>query len=170
MESLVYDEFTALLKASKRAWHLEMKDAYQVEKEDQPFRRFIDGEPDDYEWHAGWIRLVREVTDAGVAVQRARIVTVPHSDYTRWGLVVAPTNIEAGEDIRYLPRYLAEDVDFPREDYWLFDDDVLVLSIFSDDGRTGGFAREADRDLTAHCRAVRDQVWSRAIPYAEYVR
>ncbi|OLB79964.1 MAG: hypothetical protein AUI14_08635 [Actinobacteria bacterium 13_2_20CM_2_71_6] len=105
-----------------------------------------------------------------MTVQRVRVVTVPHGDYTRWGFTVAPHNIEAGEDIRYLPRHLAGDIDFPSEDYWLFDDDILVLSVFSEDGRTGGFAREADPELTALCRTVRDRVWARAIPFAEYVR
>jgi hypothetical protein len=168
MERLTYDEFKALLGASKRAWHVELRDTYNVQSEDEPFERFLNGESDSYAWFDEWLALIREVTAAGVAVQRARIVTVPHCDYTRWGFAVAPRSIHAGEDIRYLPRHLAEDIDLPQEDYWLFDDDTLVLSIFSEDGRTGGFAREPDRDSTAHCRAVRDQVWSRAVPFAEY--
>jgi hypothetical protein len=169
MERTTYDEFKALLRASKRAWHIELRDTYNVEREDEPFQRFLNGEPDDYAWRAEWLSLIREVTAAGVVVQRARIVTVPHSAYTRWGFAVAPHSIEAGEDIRYLSRHLTEGIDFPPEDYWLFDDDRLVLSVFSEDGRTGWFARETDPGLTAHCRLVRDQVWSRAIPFAEYV-
>jgi hypothetical protein len=103
-----------------------------------------------------------------VTVQRVRVVTVPHGNYTRFGLAVAPHSIAAGEDIRYLPRHLATDIHFPPEDYWLFDEDTLVLSVFSPDGRTGGFARQSDPELIAHCRAVRDQVWSRAVPFARY--
>src|SRR5436189_1343930 len=155
MEPLTYDEFKALLRASKRAWHVEFRDTYNVESEDESYERFRSGEPDIYEWLAEWLELIQEVTTAGVAVQRARIVTVPHGDYTRWGFAVAPHSIAAGEDIRYLPRHQIEDLDLPQEDYWLFDDDILVLSIFSEDGRTGGFALEPDPDATAHCRAVR---------------
>jgi hypothetical protein len=169
MEPLTYDEFKALLRTSKRAWHVELRDTYNVQSEDEPFERFLNGEPDSYEWLAEWLGLIREVAAAGVAVQRARIVTVPHCDYTRWGFAVAPHSIAAGEDIRYLPRHQTDDIDLPQEDYWLFNDDTLVLSIFSEDGRAGGFAREPDPDVTAHCRAVRDQIWSRAIPFAEYV-
>lgn len=98
-----------------------------------------------------------------------RLVSLPHTDYTRWSLDVSPLNIGAGEDIRYLPRHLAEDVDLPDEDFWLLDDDVLVLSVFSPDGRSGGFARESDPELVRQCVAARDQVWERAIPYAQYV-
>ncbi len=168
MERLTYDEFKALMRASRRAWHLELRDTYNVQSEDEPFARFLGGEPADDQWLDEWLTFIREVTTAGVLVQRARIVTVPHGDYTRFGFAVAPHNIAAGEDIRYLPRQLAVDIDFPGEDFWLFDEDALVLSVFSADGRTGGFAREADPDLAAQCRAARDQVWSRAIPFAEY--
>jgi hypothetical protein len=170
MESLTYDEFKDLVRASKRAWHVEFRDAYNVAIEDEPFRRFRAGEYDSYEWLDEWLQFIREVTEAGVTVQRVRLVSVPHGDYTRWGLVVAPHNIEAGEEIRYLPRSMAADLDLPSEDYWLLDDNVLVLSVFSGGGRTGGFARETDSRLVAHCRLVRDQIWPRAIPYAEYVR
>ena len=85
------------------------------------------------------------------------------------GLDVSPLNIEAGEDIRYLPRHLTEDIELPDEDFWLLDDDTLILSVFSADGRTGGFAREPAPELLSECVAVRDQVWERAIPYAQYV-
>jgi hypothetical protein len=56
-----------------------------------------------------------------------------------------------------------------EKDYWLLDDDTLILSVFSPDGRTGGFAREPDPEVRRQCLVVRDQVWSRAIPYAQYV-
>lgn len=169
MERLEYDEFQALVRASKRAFHLELRDTYNVRSEDEPFDRFLRGEPDDYEWLSDWLRFVREVTLAGATVQRVRIVSLPHADYTRWGFVVARQSIAAGEDIRYLPRHLTNDIDFPAEDYWLFDDETLVWSVFSDDGRTGGFASEFSAGRIAHCRAVRDEVWSRAIPFSEYI-
>lgn len=101
-------------------------------------------------------------------MQRVRLASVPHTDYICWGLHVSPLNIEAGEDIRYLPRHLADGIKLPEEDFWLLDDDTLILSVFSADGRTGGFARERDPELLGQCLAVRDQVWDRAIPYARY--
>ena len=56
-----------------------------------------------------------------------------------------------------------------NEDFWLFDDDTLILSVFSADGRTGGFARESAPELVRQCVAVRYQVLERAIPYPQYV-
>ena len=169
MEPLSYESFKALALASKRAFHLEQQDSYNVASEDEPFGRWLRHEPDDYAWHQDWLSFLRQATVAGVAVQRVRLASAPHSDYIRWGLDVSPLNIKAGEDIRYLPRHLTKDIELPDEDYWLLDDDTLILSVFSADGRTGGFAREVDPKLLAQCLTVREQVWNRAIPYAEYV-
>jgi Family of unknown function (DUF6879) len=162
-------QFQDRLRRSRHAFHLELRDSYRVEEEDIPFARWLRGEPDDYAWRRGWLSFTREVTATGTKIERVRVVTEPISDYTRWVLSVDPQNIEAGEEIRYLPRRLASGIDFPAEDYWLFDGDELVLSLFKPDGRSGGFAIQDDPVLVAQHREVRDAVWSRAIPYAEYV-
>lgn len=169
MAPVEYEQFQAAVRASARAWHIELLDTYNVESEDEPFQRFLSGSSDDYSWLTGWLTFVEEVTAAGTAVQRARLVGRPHSDYTRWGLAIAEKLTAAGEDIRYLERTEAADIAFPQEDFWLFDDDRLILSVFSPDGRQGGFALADDPDLLVHCRTVRDEVWSRATPYAQYV-
>jgi Family of unknown function (DUF6879) len=169
MEPLSYEKFKALAAICGRAFHLEQRDTYNVAAEDVPFGRWLRGESDDYAWHQDWLAFLRQATAAGVQIQRVRLVSLPYTDYTRWGLHVARLNVEAGEDIRYLPRELAKDIDLPAEDYWLLDDDTLILSVFSADGRTGCFTHETSPELVQQCRLVRDQVWGRAIPYAQYV-
>lgn len=102
---LVPDEgFPDLLRTCKReAFHLEVLDSYAEPNEHEPFRRFLADEPDDYAWFQPWTELIQETTSRGVAVTRVRIVTEPHTDYTRFALAVAALNVRAGEDIRYLP-------------------------------------------------------------------
>ena len=166
--AITYDEFQAALRSSKRAWHVEMRDTYNVESEHEQFHDFLEGKPDDYRWLDEWAGFIRDLTSHGTIVQRARIVTLPHTDYTRWGIVVAEQLAAAGEDIRYLNRAETADIPFPAEDFWILDDDRLVLSVFFDGGRRGGFARSTDHELLEQCRVVRDQVWSRAVPYRRY--
>lgn len=168
MNQITSREFESLFRPGVRAFHLEMRDVYRVEQEDVPFQRWLQGLPDDYSWREEWLSFVRAVTSAGTVIQRVRIVTEPHSDYVRWERELDPQNAKAGEDIRYLPRAQASDITLPAEDCWLFDDDQLVLSLFKPDGRSGGYATEDDPQLVAQYRAVRDEVWARAIPYAEY--
>ncbi|MGH3929231.1 MAG: DUF6879 family protein [Pseudonocardiaceae bacterium] len=170
MKLLKDEDFDSLFRTFDRvAFHLELKDSYHVPEEAGPFELFLAGQSDDFSWHKPWLRLVREATQARKKINRVRVVTVPHSDYVRWGLTVAPLNIEAGEDIRWLPRHLASGIDFPADDYWLFDDNRLVFTVFKDDGRFAGGAETADPEIIEQCRKVHEQVWALAVPHDEYV-
>jgi hypothetical protein len=157
-----------LFRASRReAFHLEVKDSYAVPLESEPFRRFLDGEPDDYTWFDSWATQVRELTARGVAIRRVRVLSVPHVDYQRWGLVVAARNIDAGEDIRYLPRHLAGVV--PPDDWWLFDGELVAFNLVDADGKAAGAALTTDPQLAAYCRSVQHRLWELATPYADYL-
>lgn len=165
---LVPDEgFPDLLRACKReAFHLEVLDTYAEPNEHEPLRRFLADEPDDYAWFQPWAELVEETTSRGVAVTRVRIITEPHTDYTRFALAVAELNVRAGEDIRYLPRHAAGEV--PPDDYWLLDDETVVFSAFGESGGWSG-AVTTDPHIAAYCRGLRARFWPLATPLPEYV-
>lgn len=171
MLHLTGDDFTNLFRTCGRsAFHLEVHDSYGIPDESGPFRRFLAGEPDDYAWMRGWTDVVREATERGVIFQRARVVTEPHVDYTRWGLVIAPLNIEAGEDVRYLPRQRVNADELPADDFWLFDDKTVAYSLFTASGAAVGAAVTTDPAIARRCVAIRAAVWRQAIPHAEYTR
>lgn len=170
MELLQDEAFDALFHSFARtAFHLEVQDSYHTPDEAGPFELFLTGQNDDFAWHRPWLNLVQNVTASGKSITRARVVTVPHGDYTRWGLTVAPHNIEAGEDIRWLPRHVINADALTADDYWLFDDDLVVFTVFEPGGRFAGGAATNDSKIVAHCREVRDRVWAAAIPHSEYV-
>ena len=170
MELLQGKAFEDLFRSFYRqAFHLEVQDSYDTPNEAGPFQLFMAGLPDDFAWHRPWLSLVEEVTSPGRAIRRARVVTVPHGDYTRWGLTVSPLNIAAGEDIRWLPRHLISAAELTSDDYWLFDDDRVVFTVFEPDGRFVGGAATTDSTIVTYCRTVRDRVWRAAIPHSEYI-
>ena len=84
-------------------------------------------------------------------------------------MTVAPLNIEAGEDIRWLPRHLTAGIDFPADDYWLFDDSRVIFTVFEDDGRFAGGLEALDPEVIEQCRRVHEDVWKLSIPHSEYV-
>jgi hypothetical protein len=169
MELLQGEAFDDLFRAFTRsAFHLELQDTYGTPEEAGPFNLFLSGEPDDFAWHQPWLTLVRATTRSGKSMTRVRLVTVPHSDYIRWGLAVAPLNIEAGEDIRWLPRHLTEGLDLPADDFWLFDESRLVFTVFEPDGRFVGGAETADPVIVERFRRIQQQVWALAIPHNDY--
>ncbi|BEK84778.1 DUF6879 family protein [Nocardia seriolae] len=116
-----------------------------------------------------WLDLIQETTARGVHVRRARVVTVPHTDYTRWLLEVSHQNITAGEEIRYLSRQLIDTDRLTTDDWWLFDDEAVAFTVFEPAGRWAGGALTTDRKIVNYIREVRDLVWEAAIPHAEYL-
>lgn len=170
MELLQGEAFDALFSGFERdAFHLEVQDTYHTPEESGPFQLFLRGEYDDFAWFQPWLDLVRNATASGRTVRRTRVVTVPHGDYTRWGLTVAEHNIAVGEDIRWLPRHLVGAGELSADDFWLFDDSFVVFTVFEPSGRFGGGAATREPVIVDHCRTVRDRVWQAAIPHRRYL-
>jgi hypothetical protein len=110
------------------------------------------------------------MTSRGAVMRRARVVTVPHTHYTRWLLEVSRESVKAGEDIRYVPRHEVDSEKLTGDDWWLIDNDTVAFTAFEPDGRLGGGAITTDPRIVEYCREVRDYVWGIATPYDEYTR
>jgi hypothetical protein len=89
-------------------------------------------------WAESWHSLIRQATSEGRRFARVRVVSMPLSDYSRFGLWAAQFTGDAGEDIRYLPRDVAEQLALPNHDYWLFDSRRLVVMHFGDQDKFQG--------------------------------
>lgn len=87
------DPFDELLnEAVSSAFHLETGDDYLAETESESLRRWREDETRDPggEWFRPWTDQVRRMTDRGVTIQRARVVSEPHTVYTRYLLGSCP--------------------------------------------------------------------------------
>ncbi|WP_306360429.1 DUF6879 family protein [Nocardia sp. CC227C] len=170
MKLLQGDAFDDLIRSSRReAFHLELQDDYESPDGDEPYRNWVAGGPaDDFAWFQDWLNLVRDFTARGAVMRRARVVTVPMTDYQRWMLEITVNNVAAGEDVRYLARHLADSRRLSTDDWWLLDDETVIFTTFETSGRFAGAAVTHDPRIIAHCQEVRDYVWSAAVPYADY--
>jgi hypothetical protein len=136
---LIGDDFQRLFSGFEHtAYRLEVRESYNAPREVESFRRFRAGEPVDLSWAETWFSMIRRATAEGRRFARVRIVSVPLSEYSRFGLWAARRASEAGEDIRYLPRDVAEHLDLPNHDYWLFDSRKLVRMHFGDQDKFQG--------------------------------
>lgn len=169
MELLSTEQFRQVLRRVERsAFHFESRDDYHVANEDAPFSRWMNGEPDDYVWFHSWLDLVRGLTVSGRRVSRLRVVTHPHTKYIEWEMEMTRFNIEAGEDVRWLPRHLLPAVELPPDDFWLLDDGLLIFNRFDAEGRAADSEVVTDPTMIGAARMVRDRLWSLAVPHAEY--
>ena len=92
----------------------------------------------------------------------------PISDYQKWALNDTPLFVEAGEDIRWVPRRHVSTVALPGNDFWLFDDEVVIFLIFAASGLVVDRYRTTDRSAIELCRTSFEQVWKLSIPTSEY--
>ncbi|MEO3860310.1 DUF6879 family protein [Acrocarpospora sp. B8E8] len=158
-----------LASFSVSAFRFELRDRYNSTVGAEPYRKWLAGESDDYAWHQSWMQKVSQDTAAGKAWQRVRIVSVPPSDYTRYGIEVGRLSVEAGEDIRYLRRDEAKRLGLRPYDAWLLDDSRLVWLHFKDSDDTfAGAELVTDPEILSRHRSWRDLAWMRALPLAEF--
>lgn len=126
-------------------------------------RKFLAGEPDDLPWMQDWLSMIRAATAQGKRFRRVRVVSVPLSEYNRFGYALARHNNAAGEDIRYIIRNDAQTVGLPNHDYWLFDSRTLALMHFDDDDRFTGAQILDDAAVIVQHNYWRDAAWHHAV-------
>jgi hypothetical protein len=176
MQWLSTEEWRVLFASFRRdAFHLELRDTYGVAGEASRFSRWLAGERQSYEevaaWFSDWTTKVRAASQAGKTIRRVRVVSEPISDYIAFEWHDTPHNIEAGEDIRWLPRHrLPADLIVPVDgnDFWLLDDAQVIVNHFDDGGRSRGKELITDPATVAECVKARESLWELAIPHAEY--
>lgn len=169
MESISEGEFGELLTTFKRdAIHLEQRDAYGTETELPYMAKWAAGEPDDLAWLNEWCESLREHVAAGRSVRRARIVSEPLSDYQRWSYSIAQPMVDAGEDIRWVPRRRVSSLALPGNDYYLFDDRLAVFLIYAGNGLAMDRLASTDPADLKLCRSAFEQVWKLSIPHRDY--
>lgn len=113
--------------------------------------------------------MVRRATAEGRLFSRVRVVSLPLSDYTRFGMWVSGFTREAGDDIRYLTRTQAAAAGLPQYDYWLFDSRRLLRMHFNDDDRFVGAEVVDDSSTIVDHNYWRDSARHHAVNRDEFV-
>lgn len=169
MALLTDDEFEELLTGfTREAAHLETRDSYGTEVELPHMAKWAAGEHDDLEWLQDWCTTLRQHREAGRAVRRARVVSEPLSEYQQWSYSVAQPMVDAGEDIRWVPRRLVSGIAFPGNDFYLLDDRLVVFLHYAGNGTTTAKITSTSPDVVRLCRSAFDAVWELSLPHRDY--
>ncbi|MBP2403496.1 DUF6879 family protein [Streptomyces syringium] len=167
--------FDELLASAKRsAVHLEMRDVYGVGDEAQDFERWArtgerDIDPTSDYW-APWVDLIQRTVARGVAVRRARVVSEPVTDYIKYEHAGTVVNLQAGEQVRWLPRRHASDIALPGNDCWVFDDETVLFNHFTGEGSWSepGWEVRTEPAVVRLAAAAFEAVWERGTPHEKY--
>ncbi|MFD9890647.1 DUF6879 family protein [Amycolatopsis sp. NPDC059027] len=164
---LTGDAWAAQWQNFKRsAWRLETLPAYKVGPEEGGLERFLatgEAEPPTH-----WYEELREHAAAGRTVGRVHTLTPPLSDYLRWEFTAYPGSVDAGEDVRILDYSRTPNPGLPDQDFWLFDDEVVVLMHYEADGTQVGRERLVDVDPAPYVR-YKELAIQHSVPFLEYV-
>lgn len=169
MEEISYPEFQELTASIKHGLvHLETRDAYGTETELPHMARWAAGEPDDLDWLQDWCTKVKGHVARERTLRRAKIVSEPLSDYQRWAATVIAPMVDAGEDIRWVPRRLLSSVLIPGNDFYVLDDELVVFLHYAGSGLNIALTTSTDPADVKRCTAAFEQVWKFAVPHSEY--
>jgi hypothetical protein len=163
------EEFDVLLTGFHREIiHLETRDSYGTAVELPHMAKWAAGEADDLEWLQGWCTTLHDAVKSGKSVRRVRIVSEPLSDYQRWSYSIAQPMVDAGEDIRWVPRRLVSSVAIPGNDFYLIDKTLVVFLTYTGNGLDAGkFVSHSQADIEL-CHSAFETVWKLSIPHNDY--
>jgi hypothetical protein len=161
-------DFQDLLAGAKRsAIHLEARDTYDPAHPAHQ-KWLTDGDASSFNWD-GWIAKLKPAIERGVRMRRLRIVSEPISDYIRWEHAISYGNIQAGEDLRWLPRHLAYDLPTPLADYWMFDQRLIRYNFNGGNGEdTNEVTFVTDPRKILPIVGMFEMLWERGIPHSDY--
>jgi hypothetical protein len=147
-----------------------MRDGYMLDDPDyHAWRAGHRLDPEDRSsWWRPWLQNIADAVARGVEVRRTRIVSEPLSDYIRYEYDITFPNVQAGEDVRWLPRREASGLALPGNDFWLFDGEVLLINHFSGEGDWLDAEHVTDLDLIEFSAEAFEAVWRCAIPHDQY--
>ncbi|OKJ25177.1 DUF6879 family protein [Streptomyces sp. CB01580] len=161
-----------LAQCTTSAVHLEARDAYVVDEEDQDLKAWRAGEladvADRTAWWAPFHDAVADAVARGVAVQRTRVISTPATEYIRFEHACTPRNLAAGEEVRWLPREQALDLLLPAHDFWLFDGRLIRWHHFAGDGTHLHDQLDNRPGIAEQTAAAFRAVWERAVPHQEF--
>jgi len=170
MRPVGYDDLNEPCRGIAKSFvHLETRDSYGTEVELPHMAQWRRGEPDDLAWLGWYLEMLRGHVAAGRTCRRARIVSEPLSDYQRWTLSHAGAFVDAGEDIRYLPRRRLATVALPGSgDFYVFDDELVLFLHYAGNGTNAAFETTDDPATARTCREAFQAVWDLATPFRDY--
>ncbi|MBV8893379.1 MAG: hypothetical protein JO266_15650, partial [Acidobacteria bacterium] len=76
--------------------------------------------------------------------------------------------VQAGEDIRWVPRRLVSSIALPGNDFYLFDDRLVVFLIYEGSGLAADKVTSTDPADIRLCRSAFEAAWKLSTPHRDY--
>jgi len=159
---------------TRTAWRLETLPAYGAPETDPDFAAFLalghltplSERPRKQQWMAE----VRAAVAVGKRIGRVHVLGQPLSDYLRYELATYPENVAVGEVVRIADITPMQRHASLRHDFWLLDDDLVLLLDYDDQGRFLGISATRDRAVVRRHRRLQEMAIACSVKLEEYLQ
>ncbi|MCP2342961.1 DUF6879 family protein [Actinomadura rupiterrae] len=163
MESISAERRSELIAATAVSlWKLELLDRYGIDVS----RR---SDPEQVEAvRAAAVEQTAARVAKGIELRRIKTVSEPASEYMRGAYAFTSRLVEAGEDVRWLPRRLASALFLPGNDMFVIDGAMVMFNLHDGDTNPAGQQLDDDPVLVARCREAFEAAWVLAVPHRDF--
>ncbi|MBA9003069.1 DUF6879 family protein [Thermomonospora cellulosilytica] len=167
MELISVAQRGELIGNARSVLKLELRDDYAVDRELFAAWRAGDFEAVARSAQASRDKVAARVA-AGMSLRRVKVVSEPLSEYQRFAFDYSEHAVDAGEDIRWVPRRLVSTVLLPGNDFFVLDDEMVIFNVL--DGANDRAEQQLYRDaeVVKLCRDSFEAAWAVSIPHREY--
>lgn len=166
MELISAEQRSALIWAGRPFLKLELRDRYAVD--DELFDAWRRGDQTTVtEKLDPWREKVAAEVAAGRRLRRVRVVSEPLSEYQRMLFDTSGPGVDAGEELRWLPRRATSALPLPGNDCFVLDDKVIFNVLGGNDERTE-IQLHTEPAVVQFCKDAFAGAWALAIPHREY--
>ncbi|KAB2344911.1 DUF6879 family protein [Actinomadura rudentiformis] len=113
-------------------------------------------------------QLAPKISAGEKVLRRVKILSEPPSEYMRHALDVAGALVDAGEDIRWLPRRLASTLLLPGNDFFILDSQLVIFNVLDGEDSRAEQQLYTAPDVVDRCQAAFDAAWELAVPHHDY--
>ncbi|GAA3122928.1 DUF6879 family protein [Streptosporangium carneum] len=167
MELISVKQRSELLKDVRETLKLEHRDFYAVDADDLAL--FVAGDLDAVAAsYQVWADSVAEMEQAGEHLRRVRVISEPLSDYQRMAVQFSGPAVDAGEDLRWLPRRLTSTLPLPGNDFFVLDGHTALFNVMDGNGDRAEIQLYTEPEVVKLCLEAFEAAWAVAIPHREY--
>jgi hypothetical protein len=161
--------------AKRSIFRLEGRPEYRVPGEEANIAKWKQGELDlskDKSWQE-WMKLLKNAKTRGVATQRVRVAPKPLPDYIKYEINLwQEYSTKNGEEVFFINTGDYQEViaglGFNPKDFWLFDDDKLLIFNYSPSGQFSGEILIGDGGMIKRYSDLREKLLKKSIPLATF--
>jgi hypothetical protein len=167
MELISVEKRAALTSACRNTLKLELRDNYAVDDEDLKAWRSGQYETLTASYQV-WADEVASRMELGKTVRRVRIVSEPLSEYQQMSVRFSGFAVDAGEDLRWLPRRLTSTLLLPGNDFFVLDGEKVIFNVLDGADDRAEQQLYVDAETVKACRDAFEAAWSLAIPHHDF--